>query len=88
MKLDEFAFVNMQLAGMLQSGMMVPHVGARGGTTLIAKFKGMVDSGKMDATGLTVGLGEWKKFLTTYSKEGDLKGWGKKPVCSVLLTVI
>ncbi len=66
--------------GMLQSGMMVPHVGARGGTTLIAKFKGMVDSGKMDAIGLTTGLGEWKKFLTTYAKEGQLKGWGNEPV--------
>ncbi len=65
--------------GLLQTGMMVPHVGARGGVSLISKFKGMVDSGKMDATGLTTSLGEWKKFLNTYQHEGELKGWGTEP---------
>ena len=67
---------------LLQTGMMVPHVGARGGTSLIAKFKNQVDSGKMDATGLTTALGEWKKFLTGYAREGDLKGWGQEPAAA------
>lgn len=66
--------------GLIQTGMMVPHVGARGGTQLIAKFKDMIDSGKASPAQLTASLGEMRKFLVTYAHEGEIKGWGNKSV--------
>jgi len=69
--------------GLIQTGMMVPHVGARGGVQMINKFKSLIDSGKASAPQLNASLKEMRQFLVTYAKEGQLKGWGNEPIGQV-----
>jgi len=54
--------------GLIQTGMMVPHVGARGGVQLIKKFEGLVNSGRMSAGNMKAALGEMDKFLEGYAR--------------------
>jgi hypothetical protein len=59
--------------GLLQTGMMVPHVGARGGVQLIKKFEGLINQGKASAGNLKASLGEMDKFLETYSRLPEIQ---------------
>jgi hypothetical protein len=52
--------------GLLQTGVMRAHVGARGGEGLLDKFEGLIDGKKMDAATLKGSLTGIREFLQGY----------------------
>ena len=57
----------------MTTGLMVPHVGARGGVQLIKKFEAQLNAGKMTRGNLEAALGEWDKFLEGYSRLPEIQ---------------
>ena len=53
--------------GMLQTGAMRAHVGARGGGQMLDKFTGLINSNHMDVPTLKASLSSLRKFISGYS---------------------
>ncbi|MEE8608682.1 MAG: hypothetical protein V3S55_13835 [Nitrospiraceae bacterium] len=64
---------------LLQTGLMVPHVGARGGVRLLEHFKAQFNTGYMSAATLEAALGAIESFLKKYAVAGGAPIPGGQP---------
>lgn len=70
----EYAYLNDKIQ-LLQTAMMLIHVGARGSTPMLLKFQHMLDSGKMDGPTLKAGIKAVREQMEQYAKEGKIPGF-------------
>jgi hypothetical protein len=65
---------------LLKTGLMVPHVGARGGVRLLEHFAGLINAGYMDVATINPALTEIEGFLRSYAEYGHHEWKAEDPI--------
>ena len=71
----EYAYLNNKVS-LLQTSMMLIHIGARSSPPILKKFEAMMDAGKMDGPTLKAGIRAVREQMEIYAKEGKIAGFG------------